>query len=120
MIHRYFFIQASFCFWIQPWNSACQVVYLHACEQPTGEPISICEPEVHLYTSDIRSPYLTLTLSLTLSLTLYLTNTFCIRPNNDDIFLRPKDSKWLKGRNLMCLSLCLISFTFNNNFLLSS
>ena len=119
MIHWYFFIQASFCFWIQLLNYAFQVIYLHACEETTGEPISICEPEVHLYTSDIRSPYLTLTLSLTLSLTLYLTINFCVRPNNEDIFRRPRDTKWLKGRNFNYDSLCLILFIFHNNILIS-
>jgi hypothetical protein len=39
---------------IQSTISFLQVVYLHACEQPTDEPISICDLEVHMHNMDIQ------------------------------------------------------------------
>ena len=75
-----------------------QVIYLHACEEPTSEPILICEHEVHMHTMDIRFSFLkSLPFLLPLACLTLLVIYVLIRPNNEDIFKRPRDSKWLKG-----------------------
>jgi hypothetical protein len=57
-----------------PYSYLSKEHYHHACEEEapnSGTPIDICDPEIYSVTMDID-------------------------PNHDEIFNRPRDSKWLK------------------------